>query len=152
MMKIDRKLKQTTCLTTILKVQVQKDNVSEMFGWCCQHLSESLQAPRNHHKEQIVHELQELHSNEDYMWWCQCSLITKILSFVTNKNYRLYSQADVRNDFEIRLMSRRTLTLRDAAWSVMLLHAQAHWDIRTFAGFYNLPPIFYFVRTIMNNS
>lgn len=32
MMKIDRKLKQTTCLTTIKKVQVQKDNVSEMFG------------------------------------------------------------------------------------------------------------------------
>lgn len=67
MMKIDRKLKQTTCLTTIKKVQVQKDNVSEMFGWCCQRLSESLQAPRNPHKEQIVQELQELHSNEHCM-------------------------------------------------------------------------------------
>lgn len=32
MMKIDRKLKQTTCLTTIKKTQVLRDNVSEMFG------------------------------------------------------------------------------------------------------------------------
>lgn len=45
MMKIDRKLKETTCLTTILKVQVQKDSVTEMLGGCCQHLSESLQSP-----------------------------------------------------------------------------------------------------------
>lgn len=70
MMKIDRKLKQTTCLTTIKKVQVQKDNVSEMFGGCCQHLRESLQAPRDQHKEQIVQELQELqelHSDQHCM-------------------------------------------------------------------------------------
>lgn len=86
MMKIDRKLKQTTCLTTIKKVQVQKDNVSEMFGWCCQRLSESFQAPRNPHKEQIVQELQELHSNEHCMRWRRRWLITQILSFATNKN------------------------------------------------------------------
>lgn len=46
MMKIDRKLKQTTCLTTIKKkVQVQRDNVSEMFGGCCQHPSVTVKAP-----------------------------------------------------------------------------------------------------------
>lgn len=45
MMKIDRKLKQTTCLTTIKKIQVQRDNVSEMFGGCCQHPNTSLRAP-----------------------------------------------------------------------------------------------------------
>lgn len=46
MMKIDRKLKQTTCLTTIKKkFQVQRDNVSEMFGGCCQHPSTIVKAP-----------------------------------------------------------------------------------------------------------
>lgn len=45
MMKIDRKLEQTTCLTTIKKIQVQRDNVSEMFGGCCQHPSIIVKAP-----------------------------------------------------------------------------------------------------------
>lgn len=151
MMKIDRKLKQTTCLTTILKVQVQRDNVSEMFGWCCQRLSESLQAPRNHHKEQIVQELQELHSNEHCMRWRQCLLITQILSFVTNKSYGMYSWADVKSDSETRLISRRTRRRRDAVWCVTLLRTHAQRDIGAFAGFYDFPPIFCCVRTITNH-
>lgn len=71
MMKIDRKLKQTTCLTTIKKVQVQRDNVSEMFGGCCQHPSTSLKAPADQHKEEIVHEFQAPQPNECLMLCCQ---------------------------------------------------------------------------------
>lgn len=71
MMKIDRKLKQTTCLTTIKKVQVQRDNVSEIFGGCCQHPSTSLKAPTDQHKEEIVHEFQAARPNECLMPYCQ---------------------------------------------------------------------------------
>lgn len=71
MMKIDRKLKQTTCLTTIKKVQVQRDNVSEMFGRCCQHPSARLKAPVDQHKEEIVHEFQAVQPNECLMLCCQ---------------------------------------------------------------------------------
>lgn len=40
------------------------------------------------------------------MRWRQRSLITQILSFVTNRNHGLYSQADAKNYFEMRLIPR----------------------------------------------